>query len=95
VAEAVLIVLHPLDTVAVCRRAVAAGERLQPGAGLVSADDIALGHKVALHPHGPGDPVIKYGRQIGVATRRIAPGEHVHTHNLATVRGRRGRPAGT
>jgi altronate hydrolase len=74
--------LHPLDTVAVCRRDVAAGEWLVADGGLI-----------ALRRHGAGDPVIKYGRPIGVATRAIEPGEHVHTHNLATVRGRRGRPA--
>ncbi|MGN0867351.1 MAG: UxaA family hydrolase [Oligosphaeraceae bacterium] len=43
------------------------------------------GHKYALCPLAPGDSVIKYGMPIGTATRRIAPGEHVHTQNLRTA----------
>ena len=35
------------------------------------------------HPLAPGDPVRKLGQVIGVASAPIAPGEHVHTHNLA------------
>ncbi|MEW5935370.1 MAG: SAF domain-containing protein, partial [Bacillota bacterium] len=30
--------------------------------------------------------VIKYGVAIGVAERAIAPGEHVHVHNLKSAR---------
>ena len=32
--------------------------------------------------------VIKYGSPIGVATATIPPGAHVHTHNVASARGR-------
>jgi hypothetical protein len=35
-----------------------------------------------------GASVIKYGSAIGVATREIAPGTHVHTHNVSSARGR-------
>ena len=42
------------------------------------------GHKYALRAIGAGENVIKYGMPIGHATAAIAPGEHVHTHNLAT-----------
>ena len=42
------------------------------------------GHKYALRPIAAGENVIKYGMPIGHATRDIAAGEHVHTHNLAT-----------
>jgi len=31
--------------------------------------------------------VIKYGTSIGVATDDVRPGEHVHVHNLRSVRG--------
>ena len=34
-------------------------------------------------PHGaPGEIIVKYGMPIGVATEAIAPGEHVHVHNI-------------
>jgi len=36
----------------------------------------------------PGEPVIKYGSPIGLATVEIAEGQHVHVHNVASTRGR-------
>ena len=42
------------------------------------------GHKYARRPIASGENVIKYGMPIGHATCDIAPGEHVHVHNLAT-----------
>lgn len=42
------------------------------------------GHKVAVRPIFKGEPVLKYGYPIGVATQDIAAGEWVHTHNLRT-----------
>ncbi|MEM6326618.1 MAG: altronate dehydratase family protein [Bacteroidota bacterium] len=80
--------VHPSDTVAVAVRAMEAGEsvRLGPEAeGLVLREAIPAGHKLALRPHAPGEPVIKYGFPIGRASGRIAPGEWVHSHNLATA----------
>ena len=42
------------------------------------------GHKYALRDIAEGENVVKYGMPIGHATRFIAKGEHVHTHNLVT-----------
>ena len=42
------------------------------------------GHKYAIRPIAPGENVIKYGMPIGHAKVQINPGEHVHTHNLAS-----------
>lgn len=42
------------------------------------------GHKYALCDIKAGENVIKYGSPIGHATRDIAVGEHVHTHNVKT-----------
>ncbi len=52
---------------------------------LVDGDAVApRGHKVALRPIASGEEVIKYGFPIGRATKDIAEGEWVHSHNLAT-----------
>lgn len=48
--------------------------------------DIPLGHKIAMKAIQAGEKVIKYNVPIGNATAGIAPGEHVHTHNLKTAR---------
>lgn len=52
---------------------------------LVDGDAVApRGHKVALCDIPAGAEVIKYGFPIGKATKDIAKGEWVHSHNLAT-----------
>jgi altronate dehydratase len=58
------------------------------GSRVTVRDAIPSGHKVALVPIGAGEPVIKYGSPIGRATAAITAGDHVHTHNLASTRGR-------
>ncbi len=51
-------------------------------------DDIPFGHKVAVKPIANGEHVIKYGESIGAALQDILPGNHVHTQNLESLRGR-------
>ncbi|MBQ6823624.1 MAG: altronate dehydratase [Clostridia bacterium] len=51
------------------------------------ADNVEVradGHKYALRAIRAGENIIKYGEPIGHATAKIAAGEWVHTHNLAT-----------
>jgi len=55
---------------------------------LTIADTIPRGHKVALRAIRAGERVIKYGSPIGLASSDIAPGAHVHIHNVASTRGR-------
>jgi len=82
-----IIRLHPRDNVAVVCCDAPAGARLSAGEVAVSARQaIPAGHKVALTDIAVGAPVIKYGETIGVATQAIRAGEHVHLHNLASVR---------
>ena len=77
--------LHPGDTVAVALRDLAPGETLDiDGLTIVVGQAVPGGHKLALLPHAPGDPVLKYGWAIGQAITAIAPGAHVHTHNVRT-----------
>ncbi len=79
-----LLVLHPQDSVAVARTAIAAGVALTlpDGSVLMAINDIPAGHKVALHNIAIDEALRKYGQVIGVATQAIAAGDHVHTHNL-------------
>jgi (2R)-sulfolactate sulfo-lyase subunit alpha len=49
-------------------------------------DDVPLAHKVAMRPIDAGADVVEYGRAIGAASRTIARGAHVHTHNLRSNR---------
>ncbi|AWS00299.1 UxaA family hydrolase [Metallosphaera hakonensis] len=51
-----------------------------------SMDDIPLGHKIALRDIKQGEKLLKYGRPIGMATANISKGQHVHVHNLKSMR---------
>jgi altronate dehydratase small subunit len=96
-------VLHPRDNVATALVELAPGTRVDFPAGGAGGEaaaagpsaphveargTIPFGHKVALRAIGRGDPVIKYGEVIGLATGPIAPGDHVHVHNVESQRGR-------
>lgn len=50
--------------------------------------EIPFGHKFALGRIKEGEVVIKYGEEIGRATRDVDAGQHVHVHNVESVRGR-------
>lgn len=80
--------LNPVDDVAVARSALLPGTVLQYEQDSAPAQAtvrqfVASGHKIALRAVTVGQPVRRYGQIIGFATREIAAGEHVHTHNLA------------
>ena len=55
---------------------------------IVLAQDIPFGHKFSLKDIEQGETVIKYGETIGLATKQIRQGEHVHVHNVESQKGR-------
>jgi len=71
--------LHPDDDVVIARQQLMSG---------TSSDNIAVrglippGHKVATRAIETGQAVRRYNQIIGFASQPIAPGEHIHTHNL-------------
>ncbi|MEO3431268.1 altronate dehydratase family protein [Pelagibius sp. CAU 1746] len=77
--------LGPDDNVVVSRAEILEGTAIpgegMPGAGVITANRIPTGHKVATRAIEKGAPVVKYGQIIGFTTRDIAPGEHVHVQN--------------
>jgi altronate hydrolase len=73
--------IDPADTVAVALRDLEPSEVVL---GVEVLEPIGRGHKLALVPIAAGQTVIKYGWPIGVASADIAPGQHVHSHNLRT-----------
>jgi altronate dehydratase len=83
--------IHPEDTVVVALVDLAPGARVEladgPDLGIVTCETIPFGHKVAIAAIAQGQHVVKYGASIGLATQDIAPGQHVHVHNLTSVRG--------
>jgi altronate hydrolase len=81
-----VLLVHPLDEVLVALRDLQPGEAVRsPTQTLTATTAVPRGHKLARTAISAGAVVRKYGWPIGRATRDIAPGEHVHTHNLATA----------
>lgn len=83
------IVISANDNVATALEAIEAGDTVTAGGSTVTAvDTIPRGHKIAVRAIPAGTHVVKYGNAIGTASEAIAPGAHVHTHNVASNRGR-------
>jgi len=53
---------------------------------VAAKNDIPLGHKIALVAVPNKGKVVKYGIVIGGAVKEIAAGEHVHVHNVKSLR---------
>jgi (2R)-sulfolactate sulfo-lyase subunit alpha len=49
-----------------------------------AANDIPIGHKLAICPLAANATVIKYGVDIGRVVAPIKVGEHAHVHNIKT-----------
>src|SRR5215212_1338418 len=74
------ICLNPADNVVVARVDLLPGTEAE---GVAVRTPVPAGHKLATAPIASGEPVRKYGQILGFATEDIAPGQWVHTHNLA------------
>ena len=83
--------IHEQDNVAVM---TAAGQKGQPclvqvpgrTETVVLLADVPFGHKIAVAAIPKGEPVLKYGTAIGVASADIAAGDHVHVHNVVGLK---------
>ncbi len=81
--------LDSSDNVVTVTQAVAVGEEIcwvHDGReqSLTAVSPIPLYHKAAITDIPEDANVCKYGVRIGVATKDIRRGEHVHTQNLAS-----------
>lgn len=75
--------LSPRDNIVVLSSSVGAGTEIEvDGHRLTVAKSLGLGHKLAFRAIAAGEKILKYGAAIGSATASIAPGEHVHLHNM-------------
>lgn len=85
---------EPGDSVGVAVVDIRAGERAagtylhdpSKSEEVVARNDVPLGHKIALLDVPEKGKVVKYGVAIGVAATAISAGDHVHVHNLRSLR---------
>ena len=71
--------LHPNDDVLIARAQLVGGTTVE---NVTARGLIPPGHKIAVRDIAAGEPVRRYNQIIGFASKPIAAGEHVHTHNL-------------
>ena len=71
--------LNEIDNVLIALRDLPEGEVVE---GLTLPGPVPRGHKFASTGIANGAQVIRYGQIIGAATADIAPGAHIHSHNL-------------
>ena len=83
-----VIVISERDNVATALEALDAGQIIAGPPPFTVVEPIPRGHKVSRRVIPAGESVIKYGNAIGVAMMEIPTGAHVHTHNVASTRGR-------
>ncbi|WP_146520363.1 UxaA family hydrolase [Stieleria varia] len=78
-----LIHLDPIDNVAIATEGIGLGiTAVVRDREVTSRTAIPRGHKIAVCRVEKGQPLVKYGQPIGVATVDIEIGDHVHTHNV-------------
>lgn len=88
------LVINKKDNVATVLEDLKEGEEIdisvkgEAGTKIVLRQRIPFGHKLALRKIEKGEAVIKYGEEIGRATEDIDTGQHVHIHNVESLRGR-------
>jgi altronate dehydratase small subunit len=87
------ILIDKKDNVATALCQLESGDSVQVGiedytVSVVLLQNIPFGHKFALKDIQPGEAVTKYGEAIGLATKQIRQGEHVHIHNVESQKGR-------
>ena len=88
-----MIVVDKKDNVATALRRLEQGSCIRveiedQAIDIILLQTIPFGHKLALKDIENGEPIIKYGEVIGLATGRIVKGEHAHVHNVEGLRGR-------
>ena len=80
-------IIDAKDNVAVAIEPIAKGDAAVyvcegKGVSLPALEDISIYHKLATRDIAKGEPVVKYGEHIGIASSDIKAGEHVHVHNV-------------
>lgn len=86
------VLINKEDNVATATKDLAQGEKVivqseNSTLEVEVKEPIMFGHKFSMKDINKGDNIVKYGEVIGIATKYIANYEHVHVHNVDSVRG--------
>lgn len=82
------ILINRKDNVATALGAIKMGEEVDIVCNneiikkICALEDIEIYHKISINPILEGEKVFKYNEIIGIATRNIKTGQHVHVNNI-------------
>ncbi len=84
------LMIKPQDDVACVLEDAQKGDTITTEAGetIVLLEDIEFAHKVLIRDLKKGDPVIKYGEEIGFMQVDAAKGTWIHNHVMGCQRGK-------
>lgn len=85
------LMIHPSDAVVCVLEDAQKGDTVQLASGqeIVLLEDIEFAHKVCIRDMKAGEPVIKYGEEIGYMLMDVKRGSWIHNHNMGCDRGRK------
>jgi len=88
-----VIVIDRKDNVATALRQLEQGSSIRVemedyAVDVTLSQTILFGHKFALKDIESGEPIIKYGEVVGLATGKVMKGEHTHIHNVKGLKGK-------
>jgi len=78
--------INEKDNVIMAIEPIAKGEIADAGSFKITAmEDIPRGHKIAIKDLSAGDPLMKYGKQVGRINADVKTGYWVHCHNVDDI----------
>ncbi len=85
------LLIHPADSVVCLLEDARKNDTVRTPSGEVITlrEDVAFAHKVSIRDLKAGDPVLKYGEEIGYLLTDAPKGTWIHNHNMACDRGTR------
>ena len=85
------LMIHPADSVVCVLEDAEKGDTVQLPSGeeVTLLEDVEFAHKVCIRDLKAGEPVIKYGEEIGYMLVDVKQGTWIHNHNMGCDRGKK------
>jgi len=85
------LLIHPADGVVCVLEDAEKGDTVQLPSGeeITLLEDVEFAHKICIRDLKAGEPVIKYGEEIGYMLVDVNRGTWIHNHNMGCDRGKK------
>ncbi|MDR1732284.1 MAG: UxaA family hydrolase [Synergistaceae bacterium] len=83
------LMINPMDSVVMVLEDAKKGDSVVTPKGTVTlVEDVEFAHKASISDMKKGQPVIKYGEEIGYLLKDVSAGSWIHVHNMGCDRGK-------